>query len=251
MDLENPQEREQQSGREPRMEQQRPMRREQTGGESIAQAKRVIDLLEQRIGGGYKVPLRKDAVIVSASELIDLIGQLRIALPKTVQQAQNILQNGQAIVADAKKKAEEIANQAEKSARELNEKIDAYQDDVRKQADEYDKKVRGKAQADAEAIIADANMRAEQIIFSAQQKAQGLLENNEITRRAQAYAMETRERAEQDASSIYNQACLSVDQMLSGAAAALSRSAGELAAQRDSLLGQSAQVDRGGGNRPL
>lgn len=251
MDLENPQEQEQQSGQGTRREQQRAMRREQTGGESISQAKRVIDLLEQRIGGGYKVPLRKDAVIVSASELVDLIGQLRIALPKTVQQAQNVLESSQTIVADAKRKAEEVANQAEKSARELNEKIDAYRDDVKKQADEYDKKVRGKAQADAEAIMADANMRAEQIIFSAQQQAQKLIEDSEITRRAQAYAMETRERAEQDASSIYNQACLSVDQMLSGATAALSRSAGELAAQRDGLLGQGAQIDRGGGNRPL
>ena len=65
-----------------------------------------------------------------------------------------------------------------------------------------------------------------------------MLEENEITRRAQAYAMETRERAEKDADSIYSQACVQTDKMLSGAAAALSRSATELAALRDGLLGQ-------------
>ena len=41
-----------------------------------------------------------------------------------------------------------------------------------------------------------------------------------------------------DADSIYNQACVQVDKMLSGAAAALSRSASELAALRDNLLTQ-------------
>ena len=64
-----------------------------------------------------------------------------------------------------------------------------------------------------------------------------MLDENEITRRAQAYAMETRERAEKDADSIYNQACVHADKLLCGAAAALSRSAGELTDLRDSLLG--------------
>ena len=58
--------------------------------------------------------------------------------------------------------------------------------------------------------------------------------------------LETRERAEKDADSIYNQACVQVDKMLSGAAAALSRSASELAALRDNLLtqGSAQQQDR-------
>ena len=107
-------------------------------------------------------------------------------------------------------------------------------------------KLRQKAQEDSNAIIEDANTRANQIIFSAQQQSQKLVDDNEITRRAQAYAVETRERAEKDADSIYNQACAQVDKMLSGAAAALYRSASELAALRDSLLtqGSARQQDR-------
>ena len=69
-------------------------------------------------------------------------------------------------------------------------------------------------------------------------QAQKLVDEDEITRRAQAYAMEMRERAEQDADSIYSQACMHVDKMLSGAAAALSRSAQDLGGLRDSLLTQ-------------
>ena len=87
-------------------------------------------------------------------------------------------------------------------------------------------------------MIADAQTRADAIVLNAQQQAQKMVDENEITRRAQAYAMETRERAEKDADSIYNQACVHADKMLSGAAAALSRSANDLAALRDNLLGQ-------------
>ena len=117
-------------------------------------------------------------------------------------------------------------------------KANAIRDQIHGEADEYDRTTRERAQKDSEAMIADAQTRAEAILFNAQQQAQKMVDENEITRRAQAYAMETRERAEKDADSIYNQACVHADKMLSGAAAALSRSANDLAALRDNLLGQ-------------
>lgn len=203
-----------------REQEQRPVRREygsSAAADSIGQARRVIDQLEARINDARRVPMSKTLSIVDAGELIDLIGQLRIVLPHTVVQAQAILEQQKQILGDAKA-----------------------------DADAYDKQIRQKAQEDSNAIIEDANTRANQIIFSAQQQSQKLVDDNEITRRAQAYAVETRERAEKDADSIYNQACAQVDKMLSGAAAALSRSASELAALRDSLLtqGSARQQDR-------
>ena len=196
-----------------REQEQRPVRREygsSAAADSIGQARRVIDQLEARINDARRVPMSKTLSIVDTGELIDLIGQLRIVLPHTVVQAKQ------------------------------------FELEVQADADAYDKQIRQKAQEDSSAIIADANTRAEQIIFNAQQQSQKLVEDNEITRRAQAYAVETRERAEKDADSIYNQACVQVDKMLSGAAAALSRSASELAALRDNLLtqGSNPQQDR-------
>lgn len=224
-----------------RREQQaeRPMRREyQVGSDSIGQAKRVIDQIEAKINDAYRVPMKRDLCIVEASALIDLIGQLRIVLPHTVQQAQAILNSRNEIIEKAKTEADETADAADKIYTDTVNKAKAFDKQVREEADAYDRQTRQKAQEDSEAIIADANTRAEQIIFSAQQQSQKMVDENEISRRAQAYAMETRERAEKDADSIYNQACVHADKMLSGAAAALSRSAGELAALRDSLLGQ-------------
>ena len=201
----------------PPEQQERPVRREQ--GEPIGQTMRVIDAIDRLLADAYRVPLSKSKCVVDASEMEDLLGQLRMALPRAVTQAQSILADRDRLINEAKKNADEIADKAEA------------------EADAYDKTTRQKAQETAQAILADAQTRAEQIIFGAQQQAQKMLDENEITRRAQAYAMETRERAEKDADSIYNQACVHADKLLCGAAAALSRSAGELTDLRDSLLG--------------
>ena len=190
--------------------------------------------------------MSKTLSIVDTGELIDLIGQLRIVLPHTVVQAQAILEQQKQILGDAKAEADRTADKADEIYTTTVEKAKQFEQEVKADADAYDKQIRQKAQEDSSAIVADANTRAEQIIFNAQQQSQKLVEDNEITRRAQAYAVETRERAEKDADSIYNQACVQVDKMLSGAAAALSRSASELAALRDNLLtqGSAQQQDR-------
>lgn len=232
-----------------REQEQRPVRREygsSAAADSIGQARRVIDQLEARINDARRVPMSKTLSIVDAGELIDLIGQLRIVLPHTVVQAQAILEQQKQILGDAKAEADRTADKADEIYTTTVEKAKQFEQEVKADADAYDKQIRQKAQEDSNAIIEDANTRANQIIFSAQQQSQKLVDDNEITRRAQAYAVETRERAEKDADSIYNQACAQVDKMLSGAAAALSRSASELAALRDSLLtqGNARQQDR-------
>ena len=211
-----------------REQEQRPVRREygsSAAADSIGQARRVIDQLEARINDARRVPMSKTLSIVDTGELIDLIGQLRIVLPHTVVQAQAILEQQKQILGDAKAEADRTADKADEIYTTTVEKAKQFEQEVKADADAYDKQIRQKAQEDSNAIIEDANTRAEQIIFSAQQQSQKLVEDNEITRRAQAYAVETRERAEKDADSIYNQACVQVDKMLSGAAAALSRSA--------------------------
>lgn len=232
-----------------REQEQRPVRREygsSAAADSIGQARRVIDQLEARINDARRVPMSKTLSIVDAGELIDLIGQLRIVLPHTVVQAQAILEQQKQILGEAKAEADRTADKADEIYTTTVEKAKQFEQEVKADADAYDKQIRQKAQEDSNAIIEDANTRANQIIFNAQQQSQKLVEDNEITRRAQAYAVETRERAEKDADSIYNQACVQVDKMLSGAAAALSRSASELAALRDNLLtqGSAQQQDR-------
>ena len=230
--------------------QERPLRREQAqaGAESIGQTLRVIEEIERRLSDAYRVPLRKNMCVVDMSEMADLIGQLRIVLPKSVTQARSVLTSSQRIIDEAKMRADKTADDADKIYNDTVTKARQLKDEIETEAESFDKETRRRAQEDANAIVADANTRAEQIVFAAQQQAQKLVDENEISRRAQAYAMETRERAEKDADSIYTQACVQVDKMLSGAAAALSRSASDLAGLRDGLLGQARQP---GGSEPM
>jgi len=225
------------------VQQERPSRREQAqaGAESISQTIRVIDMIEHKLSDAYRIPLKKNMCVVDISEMADLIGQLRIALPKSVTQAQTVLVSSQRIIDDAKMRADKTADDADKIYNETVTKARAFKEEIEAEAEAFDKETRLRAQEDASAIIADAQTRAEQIVLAAQQQAQKLVDENEISRRAQAYAMETRERAEKDADSIYTQPCVHVDKMLSGAAAALSRSASDMANLRDNLLGQGSQ----------
>ncbi|MBQ7784855.1 MAG: hypothetical protein IJ381_01720 [Clostridia bacterium] len=221
-------------------QQERPMRRseQQSNSEGIGQTMRVIEMLEHKLSDAYRIPMKRNKGVVDTSEMMDLLGQLRIVLPKAVTQAQNVLLSSQQMIDNARAKADQTADEADRIYNETVTKARQFKEDIVSEADAYEKSTRLKAQEEAQMIIADAQTRAEQLIFAAQQQAQALVDDNEITRRAQAYAMETRERAEKDADSIYNQACVHADKMLSGAAAALNRSAGELAQMRDSLLGQ-------------
>ena len=218
---------------------ERVARREQVvAGESIGQAKLVIDTIEQRVNEARRIPLSKGMCMIDAGLLIDLVSQLRIALPKAVVQAQEVLANREQLLEDAKNRADQIANEADALHSRVVGEANHLREQIQADADAYEQKTRARAEEDAQAMIADANTRAEQILYAAQQQAQQMLDENEITRRAQAYALEVRDRAQTDADSIYNQACVHADKLLSGAAAALSRSAGDLAGLRDKLLGQ-------------
>ena len=157
-----------------------------SAGDSIGQARRVIDELEARINDARRVPMSKTLSIIDTGELIDLIGQLRIVLPHTVVQAQAILDERKKTLGEAKEEAKASTGKADAYYTEKVENAKRFEQDVKMEADAYDKQIRQKAQEDSNAIIADANTRAEQIVFNAQQQAQKLVEDNEITRRAQA-----------------------------------------------------------------
>jgi hypothetical protein len=111
--------------------------------------------------------------IVDLSEMADLIGQLRIALPKSVTQAHTVLANSQSIISEAKQRADKTADDADKIYNDTVTKARAFKDEVEAEADAYDKQTRQRADEDANAMIADAQTRAEQIVFAAEDYVSG------------------------------------------------------------------------------
>ncbi len=209
---------------------------------SIEQGKAVIAEMERLFRESSQTPIVKTHRLVREETFDDLMGQLRIVMPKMVREASAILTRRDEILGDSEAQSRARREEAERYYRDRREEADTYDKQTRTDAETYRMQLMTRAQEEASATVEDAKTRAQQIIEQAQQQAQRLVEENEITRRAQAYAQEIREDAEKQASGIYQQACHRTDLMLSGAAGALSRSAGELAQLRDSLLS--------GGNGP-
>ena len=84
--------------------------------------------------------------------------------------------------------------------------------------------------------IAAFRATAEKILLQANAEAQMRTEESEIVRRAHARAKEIFDQVQMDTDGMYKRAYTEVNKMLSGATAALNRSAMELADLRDQLL---------------
>ena len=202
---------------------------------AIQRGRMLLDDLEAVIRDAKQLPVVKTRLIPE-STFDDLMGQLRMSMPDMVREAAAILNRQNEILETARSEAKARHDEADKYDREHREAADNYDKQIRSDAENFRVQLMNRAQEEAKALVADANTRAQQIVDAANQQAAGLVEENEITRRAQAYALEIRDSANQQANAMYEQARKQTDLMLSGAAASLSRSANEMARLRDSLL---------------
>lgn len=231
--------------REPRESRRQRSQEQSEEGENIVRARRVLELIEQKLSSSRKVPMTRDLYMVNVGEVIDLIGQMHIVLPKTVLDAQSILRQKDEIIAAANEYEKTVQSRADA---EYRAKVQAAQDEearIHQEAETYDRMTRERVSADAQATIANANAQAAQIIENAGQRAQQLTMDSEITRRAQALALEIEDTARQNADAIYTKACDQVNQMLSVVAGALSARGKEMADLREQLLGRTASIQDG------
>ncbi|MBQ7077743.1 MAG: hypothetical protein IJM91_06390 [Lachnospiraceae bacterium] len=79
----------------------------------------MIDEIEEYIDSCKFAPLSKDKIIVNFDELKELISELKTRTPEEIKKYQKIIANQEAILADARKKAEEIINEAQIHTNEL------------------------------------------------------------------------------------------------------------------------------------
>ncbi|MBR5286980.1 MAG: hypothetical protein IKU34_00115 [Clostridia bacterium] len=193
--------------------------------ESIIEARGVIDRIEERLSSGTRVPFKNHLSMVNVGELLNLTSELRSALPDAVQEAAEIIRDKQQIELTARQRAQEKTNQANADAKEKIESAEAQA-----------KKTLEDARARAMEIEQQARATAERILMQANADAQMLTEENEIVRRAHARAKEIFDQVQMDTDGMYKHAYTEVNKMLSGATAALNRSALELAGLRDQLL---------------
>ncbi len=111
----------------------------------------LIDRLEELFNESRALPFTHN-VIVDEDRMLDIIDQMRIAIPEEVKKAQQLLNQSERIVAQAEEKANRLISIAEEKADELTSN-----DIVTQEANRRAEQILGQARADAEATRADAD----------------------------------------------------------------------------------------------
>lgn len=106
----------------------------------------LIDRLEGLVATGRRVPLSA-MVMVDEQAFLDLIDQLRVAVPEEIKQARRVSQERDRVISHAQTEADKIIKAAEAEAARMVEESELVR----------------AAQERAEAIIAEAESRAQEL----------------------------------------------------------------------------------------
>ena len=118
-----------------------------------------VERLESMVANGRKLPLTTNVVVDQAAAL-DLIDELRHAIPEEVQAARRISSEGERIIERAQREAEDIIGRAQEQAAFLIEERE-----LTRAAQEESARIIEAAEADAEDIRAGADEYAASILI--------------------------------------------------------------------------------------
>jgi cell division septum initiation protein DivIVA len=129
----------------------------------------LIDRLEALVNGGTRVPLTSKA-LVDEQEFLELVDQLRVAVPDEVRQAKRLSQERERMISHAQSEAERLVLQAQERADQL---VD--QSDIVLRAQERAKEVLADAHEEARRMRADAYAYATDVLEGLEKELNRLL----------------------------------------------------------------------------
>ena len=125
---------------------------------TMSRIEQIISDIESYIDNCKFQPLSNTKIIVNKDQLEDMLNELRLKTPEEVKKYQKILNNKDAIIADAKEQAETIVNAAQIRTEELINEHEIMQ----------------RAYAQANALIEQATAQAQHILDSATEDANSI-----------------------------------------------------------------------------
>ncbi|MSQ11525.1 MAG: hypothetical protein EXR48_02330 [Dehalococcoidia bacterium] len=152
----------------------------------------LLDKLESIVTTSGRIPATKKA-IVDIDRLLDVVDQIRLALPQGIQEADEILMKRESVVNHAVLEARRIKSEAENELRGRLTESNLVKEATQK----------------AEEVLADAKRRADMLLQDSQRKAHQLTQEAEgfaeaRTDEANHYTQETLLKLEQQLSSLLN-----------------------------------------------
>lgn len=118
----------------------------------------LVERLEQVLAQGWRVPLTTNAVI-DEDAFIDIIEQMHIAIPNEIRQAQQIVQQKERLLAQAREEAERLLAQARAEAERLVDDTDLVE-----RARSRSAEIIEVAQGEAQEIRAGADAYSEEVL---------------------------------------------------------------------------------------
>jgi DNA anti-recombination protein RmuC len=125
----------------------------------------LLDRLEEVLNSGSRVPFMGSRTLIDEQECLDILDQIRVALPEEIKQARRVTAERDSILAEAEARAQQIIREAEERAAE---KVQEH------------------------ALVRQAQARAEQIEAEAERRCA------EMRREADEYVYETLLNLERD-----------------------------------------------------
>lgn len=116
----------------------------------------LVDRLEELINRSRSIPLTHN-VIVDEDRMLDIIDQMRVAIPEEVKKSQQVLAQKDRVMAQAKEEADRTINIAKEKSEKLSER-DSIVQDARKKATQIEAAAEMKAtktQAEADEYVAE------------------------------------------------------------------------------------------------
>jgi hypothetical protein len=129
----------------------------------------LVDRLEELFNKSHAIPLTHN-VIVDEDKFLDIIDQMRIAIPEEVKKAQEVFSKKDRVMAQAQEEANRTLQLAREKASDLTEK-EALVSDARRRADQ----IIDQARMDAENIKAGADQYAQDSLLNLEQAMEQLL----------------------------------------------------------------------------
>ena len=144
----------------------------------------LIDRLEELVGEARKLPVGGGAVI-SRQRLLDLIDRMRVAVPKEVYEAREIIEKRDEVLADAGGEASRLIARAQEEVETRLKKTE-----VVKASEERARQILAQAQARMEELSRESEAQAVARLDDAQAAAR------EQMREADVYALQTLKKLE-------------------------------------------------------
>jgi len=120
----------------------------------------LIDRLERLLNESWRMPLSA-FVVINEDDFLDVIDQMRTAIPQEIKQAERIQQERDRIIAQAEEEAERIVRLAQEDANKL---VDEHE--IMRAAAQREQTIIERAQREAAILKAEADEYARQVLLS-------------------------------------------------------------------------------------